>query len=146
MASPGVSSCLRGIRLLRPLVYVVTGGEAFRRNEVTYVATILTYFIAGVLGGTMGGALLPMTTTRLGSVAFGIIVGFPVCACFGWLVSGPIWAWDWIDYSTTVTMAILLGGALGYYEWRPPNPSREACGGREAADEVLTIRRTFNDR
>jgi hypothetical protein len=83
--------------------------------QVSTVAVIRGYFVAGALGGAVFGLLRPLARHRLGAVVVGTIVGPIVYGAVMTVVDGqPQWT-----SGPTIIAGVLVGGAVGWRWGRP---------------------------
>lgn len=107
------------------LLYAVRGTVPFERHQVTLPGVIATYFAGALTAGTIVGMMRPLTATRLGAIVTGAIAAVPVYLGFGIAVDGWFTAWSADEWSTVWGLAPLMGGTLGYLQWKQSRAERD---------------------
>jgi hypothetical protein len=95
------------------LVYLVGGPRTFNEIGTTVYAVLLSYYIAGVAGGTLVGLLLPLTRTLVGQMLVGAMASLVVCSSAQTTLKGVIWHWDRSTLIVTTVIAVIIGMILG---------------------------------
>jgi len=98
--------------LFAVVLYAVAGQEVFRSKGMSLAATVLLYVFAGIVGGTVAGALLPAVRWRLGAAGVGTLVMLPVMSVTVEMVSGPT-PWNAIMALLVLAYSVLVGGGTG---------------------------------
>lgn len=79
-------------------LYVGSGPAIFARHGTNLLTVILTYYVAGSIGGAAVGMLLPLTRYLAGQLIVGVVVACIVFFCITVAAQGPPWSWrgeDW---------------------------------------------------
>lgn len=98
------------------VLWLFRGEAPFEKAETTVVEVILAYCLAGLVGGTVFGILLPLGRSRLGAAFLGFLVALPVTYALGMAVEAPD---RWFSHLPVVAVlsALLLGPACGLSMW-----------------------------
>ena len=99
------------------VIYLTRGSEPFEANEITLFSTVMIYLLGGLLGGSLMGLLSPLSRTRPGSIAVGMLAFLPVTLGFAFISEGAPSRWDNAVVFASMMTAVLLGGWTGYLFW-----------------------------
>ena len=99
------------------VLFLLQGPTPFERNETTIQVVLLTYYAAGAIGGSVVGALSPLTRSWTGGALVGVLAAFIVEFCFATAVEGPFWRWQRDVWEALVILSIVFGIACSY-TWR----------------------------
>ena len=109
-----------GYSLLACVLYALRGGRVSRGVDVTLPEVVALYLVAGVLGGSLFGALSQIAVSRWSSALVGIVVTVPVFVGSAILLDEP-----GISVFTTlaaiVVAAVCVGGVGGMVIWDTEN-------------------------
>lgn len=114
------------------LIVVAAGGRAHIELGVSVRTVVAGYFVAGVVGGLIYGALAPLTKWWIGRALVGFLIMFPIgLGVMTVLPDAPLDDFGtWID---VVIFAGLLGGLGGQHFLEPgPSGSTNAGGARSS--------------
>jgi hypothetical protein len=80
-------------------IFSISGPEAFVDRGTTLDSMLVSYYAAGILGGTVIGAMIPLARSFMGRALIGWAGAFIVFFCLTTAVEGPLWQWqrrEWI--------------------------------------------------
>ena len=101
--------------LLVGMLALLRGSDWNPRYQVSTLAVIRGYFLAGLVGGAVFGLLRPLAQSRLGAAIVGVIVGPFVYGAIATTVAGqPHWA-----DAAAIIPGVLVGGASGWIWGKP---------------------------
>jgi len=89
--------------------YLLVGPAPFTTIGFPLLVVIAIYFCSGISAGAIVGALRPLTRTRPGSIAVGILGALVVGAIIFWTKSGSPHHWTGADRWSLVIGSILYG-------------------------------------
>lgn len=92
-----------------------------------FPAMILTYTIAGLLGGTVVGLLRPIGKYWWGAILTGIVGAGVVMTCVGIAMEGGVTHWDRVDYDVVVIYALIAGPMAGMLFWNRNRKAGATC-------------------
>lgn len=107
------------LSLLALIIYGIRGPGVFDRLGVSLGSALALYMVAGSLGGTMLGIMLPLTVERWGAVLTGIVAAVPLYLGASILLGHE-------DLYSGAIAAIIVGGVVGFASWEPPSDARRA--------------------
>jgi predicted RND superfamily exporter protein len=94
---------------------LLRGSDWNTTYQVSTIAVIRGYFLAGVLGGALFGLLRPLARNRLGAATVGTLVGPIVYGAVMTVAEGqPQWT-----SGPTIVAGLLVGGAVGWIVGKP---------------------------
>ncbi len=108
-----------GYSLLASVLYVFQGTLLGERSRFYYPLVIASYFLMGIIGGLLTGLLRPITHSRLGATAVGIVIGLAVYFIAGITTIGAGEFLSLPGVVSTVVLGTAIGGACGYNSWLP---------------------------
>ena len=94
------------------LIFVIAGPDKFS-NEISMRDVIAAYYVAGIGGGAIVGAISPLGRSLPGRIAVAMVAALIAFLCIGVAVEGPFWRWGASQWKLTVFLACLFGVALG---------------------------------
>lgn len=113
-----VGSCLWGLGLalvLSVFVVLVRGASMFGEGGggvKGLLAVVLSYLVAGLVGGAVVGVLKPLGRSVVGSALLGFLASMPVFLAFQYFDQGPA-VWSTGRLIDMVLFACVLGAPLG---------------------------------
>ena len=96
------------------LVRMVSGSAPFTEVGLSYAATIATYFILALVGGSILGILRRFTYVWLGAALVGWFIAFVVYAGVSVALGNPPWRWPaflWVVMGFVSCIVGVMGGA-----------------------------------
>ena len=87
----------------------VAGSRAIERSGATVAGLVLAYYSAGVIGGALVGALIPLARRPGGTILIGCVTAVIVVFALQTARKGSFWNWD----RRTILQTTLLGVAFG---------------------------------
>lgn len=94
------------------ILYVARGPSPFENQGTSLPNVLILYAITGAVGGAIVGALRPITVTRLGALAVGVIAALPLSLGVQAIVAGHPAHWTAFNWSLAVLMGIGIGWAI----------------------------------
>lgn len=101
------------------ILYAVAGSGPFDRVGFSPGLTIAVYVMASLTAGLVVGLLRPLTSSREGSMAVGVVAALPGSFALNLGFFGPVSRWSVGDWFQLVLGAVMFGAALGYIWHRP---------------------------
>ena len=94
-------------------LFVMSGAEPFKRDGITIGIAIAAYTVGGIVAGSIVGALLPLSRSRIGAAFV-----YTIAAFFVWISIGS--ASDGIRNVNWPLCGLLavVTGAFGAFAWR----------------------------
>ncbi|HYT89778.1 MAG TPA: hypothetical protein VEL76_13805 [Gemmataceae bacterium] len=92
------------------LMALLRGSAYYTQYDTTTGEIIRSYFLAGLLAGSVFGFLRPLGQTRLGTTVLGMAVGPFVYGAVGATIHG----WEGFFAFETVLPGLLAGGTVGF--------------------------------
>ena len=108
------------------LLFVLSGGQAFREKGVSLVNVVAAYYGGGAIAGLVVGLLRPLASTLAGAILVGIIAFIAVSSGIGLVIFGGFARWGRDELMTVATMSIVFGsvfGATSWQRWKRSEPS-----------------------
>jgi hypothetical protein len=101
------------------VLFFVRGSEAFRRGAgVPLLVLLLVYYGAGIAGGAIVGALLPIGASLGGAIVLGWLGSAPAFFGFAVMLTPPDEERRWLKLAfVTVMGALLVGTMCGAAIW-----------------------------
>jgi len=99
------------LSLLVALAGLVRGGEALARQDLTLGQVVEAYYLCGLLGGALFGAVRPLARGMLGAGLVGALVGAAVYAGAGWFIVAPDELRSALPWG--LLAGLLVGGGVG---------------------------------
>lgn len=99
------------------LLYLGAGPAVFARHGTSLLPVIVTYYVAGSVGGAAVGMLLPLTRYLLGQLVVGVVVASIVFFCITVAAQGPPSSWRDEDWEGLLVLS-LVTGIPGSILWR----------------------------
>lgn len=90
-------------------IYFLSGTEAFTKHQTTIGAVLLTYYVAGSIGGATVGAMIPLGRSLPGRIAIGIVAATIFFTCVFVAMYGPLWVWSDRTWQNLAISAALFG-------------------------------------
>ena len=78
---------------------------------------VASYFAAGLLGGPVVGAMLPLRRSYVGTLALATVGSVLVFGIFGIAERGAFWHWDVSAWKKAVTLGAIFGLTIGTLDW-----------------------------
>ena len=100
------------------LVRILSGSEPFAEVGLSYIATITTYVILGLVGGSILGVLRRFTYAWLGAAFVGWFIAFVVYAGVSVALGNPPWRWPAFLWIVMGIASCFLGVVGGLTHWR----------------------------
>lgn len=91
-----------GVRLL-------SGAEAFAKHQTTIGAVLVTYYVAGVVGGVAVGAMIPLSRNIFGRIAIGLVAATIFFTCVFVATDGPVWVWSVTTWQNLAFSVFVFG-------------------------------------
>jgi hypothetical protein len=98
-------------------VRVFSGLEPFTEVGLSYKAIITTYFILGLVGGSILGVLRRFTYAWLGAAFVGWFIAFVVYAGVSVALGNPPWRWPAFMWILMGIASCFVGGVGGLTHW-----------------------------
>ena len=98
-------------------VTLLNGSTVVDKHGVSLTTVVVTYYVAGTLGGAIVGALNSFARSGVSPVLLGIPAGLISFFCIGTATEGPFWTWDRSVWEGVAIMGVILGAAAGAV-WR----------------------------
>jgi hypothetical protein len=95
------------------ILYLVGGRRVFEELNTSFLAALISYFAAGIIGGALVGLLQPLARTLVGTMIVGAIASLVVCLSAQTTLKGAIWTSNRPTLITTILIAIVVGFVLG---------------------------------
>lgn len=103
--------------------YLVQGDAPFEKLDTTLWATVVMYYVAGLVAGPIIGIVWPLRSSRAGS---GLVAGLGAFLVYtvAWMTQeGSPLKWSPGDWAGPLTLGILFFfGAMAFYRTPPPPP------------------------
>jgi hypothetical protein len=93
-------------------IYFLSGKSAFESHRTTLLRMVLTYFVGGVLAGTVVGLLKPLTNSKTGAAIVGFAAALPVATLIRFATDG-FGLWQRSDTIEAIVMGLILGAPTG---------------------------------
>lgn len=108
-------------------LYLVQGDAPFAKLDTTLGATVVRYYVAGLLAGPIVGIVWPLRSSRAGS---GLVAGLGAFIVYtvAWMTQeGSPLKWSHNDWAGPLLLSVLvfLGGMAVYRAPPPPAPPPE---------------------
>ena len=108
-------------------LYLVQGDAPFEKLDTTLWATVMRYYVAGLLAGPVMGLVWPLRTSRAGS---GLVAGLGAFIVYtvAWMTQeGSPLNWSLSDWAGPLLLSgvVFLGGMAVYRAPPPPAPPAE---------------------
>lgn len=102
------------------VLFVIVGSEPFDKRHTSVLTVIATYFLGGIIGGAVVGAMRPHTHARFAAILVGIVAAFFVV--FGILVAsqGLLWRWTGGAWFSLAFASVFLGSFGDNMFWKNP--------------------------
>lgn len=105
--------------LAAALVSLLASGGSDAPSPNDLAAVVGVYYSAGIMGGAVGGLLLPFRRHLAAALATGVIGAFFAACGFATLSAGhEFWSWDRYTWEAVAFVSAVLGGRGGYLYWR----------------------------
>ena len=90
------------------LLYAV-GRRATQPSDISIQGAILAYYSAGIMGGALVGAMLPIGRSWAGMVTLGAVTALTFFFCVEVALMGPFWLWRSEVWREIGVLALLIG-------------------------------------
>jgi hypothetical protein len=102
------------------ILFLLVGSAPFDKHHTSVVTVIATYFVGGISGGAVVGAMRPYTHSRFVAIVVGIVAAFFVV--FGVIVpsQGLPLRWTGANWASLVLTSVFLGAFGGNHFWKNP--------------------------
>lgn len=100
------------------ILFAFRGAAPFQAHGTTLVMILLTYYTAGIIGGALLGALVPLTRSLPGLIAVVTLVAWLVYVCTFVTLKGPFWTWSAEQWMDSMILGLLIGPVVGVGWWK----------------------------
>ena len=96
---------------------MLIGSNAESSQDLSIGTVVLTYYLAGGIGGALVGSMLPLGRHIAGRVVLGLIAAFILAFCISTAMAGPFWHWEASEWEFVGFFVVVMGG-VGSILWR----------------------------
>ena len=94
------------------VLYLFEGSRRFDANRTSITMVIVSYFLGGLAGGVVVGALLPLTRWLLGSALVGVVAVIPIASVIQ-IADMNAGFKQAFDIHTVLGFSLYFGGGMG---------------------------------